>query len=51
LPGSQPAQFVLQPGDNSIAFFAAVSTVTATLQWETCYLQLEDALYQAVGDF
>lgn len=49
LPGSQTAQFLLQPGANTISFFAASSTVTAALQWQTRYLMLDDALYGA-GD-
>ena len=48
LPGSQSAQFVLQPGSNTISFFAAASTVTAVMTWQTRYLMLEDALYSAV---
>lgn len=49
LPGSQSTQFTLQPGANTISFFAADSTVTAVLSWPTRYLMLEDALY-AAGD-
>lgn len=46
LPGSNLTSFALQPGDNSISFFAAASTVTAVLSWQVGYLSIEDALYQ-----
>lgn len=48
LSGSQAALFVLQPGANSISFYSADATVTATLSWATRYLSLSDALYQSV---
>lgn len=47
LPGSQEAFFALQPGANSISFFAASSSVTAVLQWPLAYTNLNKALYQA----
>lgn len=34
LPGSQSALFYLAPGVNTISFFAASSTVVATLSWQ-----------------
>jgi hypothetical protein len=37
LPGSQPALMYLAPGSNSISFFAASSTVAATLSWQKRY--------------
>lgn len=46
LPGSQTAQFVLQPGANNITFLSASSTVTAVMQWQLGYANLNDALYQ-----
>lgn len=49
LPGSQPAQFALQPGANTITFLSGGSTVTATLSWSTHYLSPNDALYAAVA--
>lgn len=42
LPGSDEANFFLQPGNNIISFLAADSTVTATLQWRAAYLSLDD---------
>lgn len=42
LPGSNTADFFLQPGANSISFFAASSSVTAVLQWQDCYNNLVD---------
>lgn len=47
LPGSQTSGWGLQPGANDISFFAASSSVTAVLDWETAYASLDDALYQA----
>ena len=37
LPGSAPTRFYLAPGANSISFFAASSTVTASLSWKAQY--------------
>jgi hypothetical protein len=34
---------------NDISFFAASSTVAATIGWEIGYTSLNDALYQAVA--
>lgn len=42
LPGSNTADFFLQPGANSVAFFSASSTVTATLAYRPAYLSLDD---------
>lgn len=42
LPGSNLAEFFLQPGSNSISFFAAGSTVTATMQWQNAYNSVDD---------
>ena len=42
LPGSQPALMYLAPGSNSISFYAAQSTVTATLSWQKRYNGLAD---------
>jgi hypothetical protein len=42
LPGSNTADFFLQPGVNSVAFFAADSTVTATLTYRPAYVSLDD---------
>jgi hypothetical protein len=49
LPGSNLTSFVIQPGVNDISFFAASSTVAATIGWEIGYTSLNDALYQAVA--
>lgn len=49
LPGSNLTTFSLQPGVNTISFFATSSTVTATLQSPIGYNNLNDALYQAVA--
>lgn len=42
LPGSNTADFFLQPGANSIAFLSASSTVTATLFYRPAYVSLDD---------
>lgn len=42
IPGSQPSLMYLAPGSNSISFFAASSTVTATLSWQTRYNGIAD---------
>lgn len=42
LPGSNEADFFLQPGANSISFYAADSTVAAVLYWRPCYASLDD---------
>lgn len=42
LPGSNTADFFLQPGANSIAAFAASSTVTATLYFRPAFVSLDD---------
>ena len=42
LPGSNEADFFLQPGANVISFFSASSTVTATIQWRPAYASLDD---------
>jgi len=43
LPGSNAADFFLQPGTNSITFLAGASTVTARLYWRPNYTGLDDA--------
>jgi hypothetical protein len=43
LSGSAEADFFLQPGANTISFFAASSTVTAVLQWPILYNSIDDA--------
>lgn len=48
LPGSQQALFSLQPGANVISFFAADASVTAVIQSQIAYTNLNKALYQAV---
>jgi len=48
-PGSQTAQFTLQPGANNLVFFCDSATVVAVASWETRYGSLDDALYQAVA--
>jgi hypothetical protein len=42
LPGSNEADFFLQPGTNIMSFFAADSSVTATLRWRPAYVSLDD---------
>lgn len=42
LPGSNAADFFLQPGANNLAFFSASSTVTATLSYRAAYVSLDD---------
>lgn len=42
LPGSNEADFFLQPGDNIISFFTTGGTLTATLRWQEAYLSLDD---------
>lgn len=42
LPGSQPTQFYLTPGQNNISFFAEAASVTATLHWRNRYNGLAD---------
>lgn len=42
LPGSNTADFFLQPGANSIAFLSASSTVTATLFFRPAFVSLDD---------
>ncbi len=42
LPGSNTADFFLQPGANSIALFAASSSVTASLYYRPAYVSLDD---------
>jgi hypothetical protein len=42
LPGSNEADFFLQPGANTIVFLASVSTVTAAMRWRNGYLSLDD---------
>jgi len=37
IPGSNPAQFYLAPGDNSISLLADASSVTATMSWQRRY--------------
>ena len=49
LPGSQQAFWNLQPGANTISFFAASNTVVAVLEWLIAYTNLNKALYQAVA--
>jgi len=42
LPGSNPADFFLQPGANTISFFSASSTVVATLHYRPAFVSLDD---------
>lgn len=42
LPGSSTGDFFLTKGNNTINFFAAVSTVTATIRFHPQYLMLDD---------
>jgi hypothetical protein len=42
LPGSQPSLLALTPGSNTISFYAADSTVVATLFWQKRYNGLAD---------
>lgn len=42
LSGSTPAQFYLAPGSNDISFFAADSSVTATVNWQRQYAGYAD---------
>lgn len=42
LPGSNVADFFLQPGANTITFLSASTTVTATLYYRPAYLSLDD---------
>lgn len=42
LPGSNPAQFYLTPGSNTISLLAGVSTVTATVSWKKRYNGVAD---------
>lgn len=42
LPGSNQADFFLQPGANVIAFFAADSSVVAALSWRPAFVSLDD---------
>jgi hypothetical protein len=41
MPGSNEADFFLQPGANTIAFYSANSTVTATLRWRPAFTALQ----------
>lgn len=41
-PGSNTADFFLQPGANTIAFLSASSTVTATLFFRPAYVSIDD---------
>lgn len=42
LPGSNEADFFLQPGANVISFFSADSTVTAVVYWRPVFASLDD---------
>lgn len=42
LPGSNEADFFLQPGANTMSFFAADSSVAAVLYWRPTYVSLDD---------
>ena len=42
LPGSNQADFFLQPGANIVSFFSASSTVTATINWRPAYASIDD---------
>jgi hypothetical protein len=42
--GSSTADFFLQPGANSVAFFSASSTVVATLYYRPAFVSLDDVL-------
>lgn len=44
LPGSNEADFFLQPGENAISLFAASSTVTATMTWRPRYGRVDDLM-------
>lgn len=46
LPGSNTTGFSLQPGANTISYFASNSGVTGVLDWQIGYTDLSDALYQ-----
>ena len=41
-PGSNTADFFLQPGANIIAFLSGSSTVTATVNWRPAYASIDD---------
>jgi hypothetical protein len=42
LPGSNTADFFLQPGANVISMLSASTTVVATLSYRPAYLSLDD---------
>ncbi len=42
LPGSNPADFALTPGNNTILLYSASSTVTSALYYRPAYLSLDD---------
>lgn len=42
MPGSTPADFALQPGNNVIGVYSANSTVTATAYWRPAFASLDD---------
>lgn len=42
MPGSAEADFFLQPGANNISFYAADSSVVATLTWHPQFVSLDD---------
>lgn len=45
LPGSNDADFFLQPGTNTISVFAANSTVTAVMEWTPMFNSADDLAY------
>lgn len=42
LPGSNEADFFLQPGDNTIAFLANSTTMSTVFQWKPTFASLDD---------
>lgn len=44
LPGSQQADFFLQPGANTISLYVSSATVTAALEWTTRYATLDEVV-------
>jgi hypothetical protein len=45
LPGSALSELFLAPGTNTVRFLAAGSTMSATLQWRSAYMSVDDASY------
>jgi hypothetical protein len=42
LPGSNEADFFLQPGANTLVFLASAASVAATIRWRNSYVSLDD---------